>query len=224
MKKSIDVIIWLIEASRQAYSRKWSFLWVFAVAVLGNISMLATLDLLPEARQTILASNVLLKTNTLIAEHASASPVVPELPTKIEIPAIELSVAILNPTATSIAVLDEALLRGVVRYPTSAQLGEQGNVVVFGHSSYLPVVNNKAYKAFNGIQKLVAGDVITVYSATSAHTYRVRIVENKSATDAMIPLAVSGRVLTLSTCDSFGSKADRFVVTADFVESHSISI
>jgi sortase (surface protein transpeptidase) len=29
-------------------------------------------------------------------------------------------------------------------------------------------------------------------------------------------------VLTLVTCNSFGAKEDRFVVVADFVESHSL--
>ena len=111
-----------------------------------------------------------------------------------------------------------------MRYPTSARLGETGNVVIFGHSSYLPVVGNQAYKAFNGIQKLVAGDTITVYSSGTAYTYQVRDVAKESAaSDAGIDLAVTGRVLTLATCDSFGAKSDRFIVTADFVESHSVS-
>jgi len=125
--------------------------------------------------------------------------------------------------ATDIVTLDKELLKGAVRYPTSALLGETGNVVLFGHSSYLPVVRNQAYKAFNGIQKLAAGDIITVYSSTATYSYRVKSVTKESANDAGIPLSVTGRVLTLSTCDSFGEKSDRFVVVADFVESHSIS-
>ena len=96
--------------------------------------------------------------------------------------------------------------------------------MIFGHSSYLPIVNNKAYKTFDGIQKLSAGDRITVYSSGAAYTYAVRTVEKKSAAaDDGIPLTVAGKVLTLATCDSFGEKSDRFVVTADFVESHAIS-
>jgi sortase A len=149
---------------------------------------------------------------------------VSEFPVKIEIPAINLSTTVSNPTSTVIKTLDEELLKGAVRYPTSALLGEMGNVVLFGHSSYLPVVINQAYKAFNDIQKLTVGDVVIVYSSGTAYTYAVRTVEKESTNTAGIPLKVDGRVLTLSTCDSFGAKSDRFVVTADFVESHSISI
>ena len=224
MERIIDYTARLVEAGRQAYARKWSFLAVFAVVFLGNILILAESGLLPSAKSD-LALGV---PETRVASAAVASeskPVaVSELPTKIEIPTIGLSASIANPTATDVETLDADLLKGAVRYPTSAKLNEAGNVVLFGHSSYLPVVGNQAYKTFNGIQKLVAGDVITVYSTDAVYTYRVRSVAKESAaSDAGINLAVTNRVLTLATCDSFGKKTDRFVVTADFVESHSVS-
>jgi LPXTG-site transpeptidase (sortase) family protein len=84
---------------------------------------------------------------------------------------------------------------------------------------------NQAFKTFDGIQKLHAGDSIMVYSSDMVYTYQVREVSKENVTDdAAIPLTVTGRVLTLATCNSFGTKSDRFVVTADFVESHSISL
>ena len=222
MERIIDYTVRLVEAGREAYARKWSFFGVFAAVFLGSVLVLAKLDLLPEMRT---APVVVAATTAGSTSSASiAEPVVAiELPTKIEISAIHLSATIANPTTTDIEILDAGLLSGAVRYPTSAKLGETGNVVLFGHSSYLPVVGNQAYKTFNGIQKLVAGDVITVYAPHAVYTYRVRTVAKESAaSDAGIPLAVTGRVLTLSTCNSFGAKTDRFVVTADFVESHSI--
>jgi LPXTG-site transpeptidase (sortase) family protein len=148
--------------------------------------------------------------------------VVAELPIKITIPAINLSATIANPTTTNAEILDRDLLSGAVRYPTSAELGENGNVVIFGHSSYLPIVGNQAYKTFNGIQKLAVGDTIAVSSYDLIYTYRVKSVTKESTDNATIPLSVNGKVLTLSTCDSFNKKTDRFVVVADFVESHAI--
>lgn len=208
----------LLRAGRRAYERKWSFLGVFAVVFTASIVGLAQHDLLPNAPRTVAVPAVSLATSAVVGTSV-------EEPVKIDIPKIALSVTIANPVTTNIEVLDKELLKGAVRYPTSAKLGEAGNVVLFGHSSYLPIVGNQAYKTFNGIQKLIAGDVITVYSADAAYTYRVRTMEKESAaSDAGIPLQVAGRVLTLATCDSFGAKSDRFIVTADFVESHSISI
>ena len=221
----IATVARLVTASARAYERKWSFLGVSIVVFLASIMILAKYDLLPESSRASaepVAPVIALSSNTKVAP---ATPnVVVENPVKIEIEKIGLAAIIANPTTTNIEALDEYLLKGAVRYPTSAKLGETGNVVLFGHASYLPVVGNQAYKAFNGIQKLVAGDVITVYSADAVYTYRVRSMKKENAaSDAGIELAVTGRVLTLVTCNSFATKSDRFVVTADFVESHPTS-
>lgn len=221
----VEFTVRLIRAAKRAYARKWSFLGIFAVAFLGSVAVLARLDLLPDAPPAPEATTVTLAASSFAAADASmiASTTEPEFPTSVVIPAIKLRVNISNPDTTNVGALDQLLLKGAVRYPTSAELGETGNVVLFGHSSYLPIVNDGAYKTFDGIQKLAAGDAITVYSLDRAYTYQVQSVAKESATDAAIPLSVTGSVLTLVTCNSFATKSDRFVVTADFVESHSIS-
>lgn len=221
MKEIIDIAVRIIRAGQRSYARKWYFLGTFALVFVASVAVLGQLDLLPSVPAVEVAVPTV-SVNTIVV--STPTPVA-ELPMKIEIPTIGLSVSIANPTTTDIEALDQLLLKGAVRYPTSAKLGETGNVVLFGHSSYLPVVLNQAYKTFNGIQKLVVGDAVTVYSSGTAYTYRVRSVTKESAaSDAGIDLAVTGQVLTLATCNSFGAKTDRFVVTADFVESHSISI
>ncbi|KKW44655.1 MAG: hypothetical protein UY94_C0017G0002 [Parcubacteria group bacterium GW2011_GWA2_56_21] len=218
MQRSIEIIVRLIQAGQRAYARKWSFLGFFLFAFFGSVIILGTLDLLPEAKARDVSPLVAAEGLDVPAQTDRV-----ELPAKITIPAIGLMAAVVNPTTTAIAALDQELLKGAVRYPTSAKLGEAGNMILFGHSSYLPVVGNQAYKTFNDIQKLHAGDTIIVSSSGVAYTYRVRTVEKMNATDGAIPLNVTGRVLTLSTCDSFGKKTDRFVVTADFVESRPAS-
>lgn len=218
MKEITGFTAQLAEAVARIYAKKEDFFGVFAITFVGSVLILASCDLLP--------SRVLARAEPDVVLGASAvvnTVSIPEDPVKIVIPIIGRSASVANPTTTDIKILDQNLLTGAVRYPTSARLGETGNVVIFGHSSYLPVVGNQAFKAFNGIQKLVAGDVIVVYSASAAYTYQVTSVSKESAaSDAGINLAVTGRVLTLATCDSFGAKSDRFIVTADFVESHSL--
>ena len=213
----------LIRAGQRIYLRKWAFLGLFVFVFIFSTIVLAQLDFLPSSVSAKEGENIFSATNQMAAISLNAlSPMLPELPTKIVIPKINLSATIANPTTTDTATLDEALLKGAVRYPTSARLGEEGNVVLFGHSSYLPIVGDEAYKTFDGIQKLVAGDSITVYSSDLAYLYKVRSVTKESATDSAIPLSVTGKVLTLSTCDSFSATTDRFVVVADFVESHAV--
>jgi len=220
METLIGFAVRLLRAGKRIYEKKGSFFGVFAFIFLTSVVMLGKADLLPNASPTSVRAD----SDAVLTEGVRPAAAVSELPTKIEISAIGLSASIANPTTTDIEVLDQKLLAGAVRYPTSAKLGEKGNVVLFGHSSYLPVVGNQAYKTFNGIQKLSAGDIVTVSSSGTAYTYRVRdVVKESAAGNAGIELAVSGRVLTLATCNSFGKKTDRFVVTADFVESHAIS-
>ncbi len=225
MGKIITFTAQLIRAGKRAYERKLVFLGLFAFVFLGSIAVLNWLDLLPHMSLAPAAKAVTtLEDRTMPVNARESKPiVVAELPIKIEIPKINLSATVVNSTTTVVAVLDEALLKGVVRYPTSARLGETGNMVLFGHSSYLPIVSNQAYKTFNGIQKLSEGDAVIVYSSDKAYTYRVKSVTKESANDASISLSVAGSVLTLATCDSFGAKTDRFVVVADLVESHLIS-
>lgn len=185
-------------------------LLVFGTSVL----VLASLDLLPERKSlpVVTASPV---------EQAQTVPVfVPELPTHISVPSINLSATIANPESTEVAKLDAALHNGAVRYPLSAKLGSEGNVIVFGHSSYLPIVNNQAYKTFNEIQKLKKDDRILVTGTDHTYVYAVETVNSANAGTDGIPLTVTGSVLTLATCDSFGTKSDRFVVTARLVESY----
>ena len=204
MEKVIDLMVRLIRAGRRAYTKKLVFFSLFSLMFFGSIAVLASFDLLPEKVPTKTVSATTLPEVSVSVLSKTVEAV--ELPIRIEIPALNLSVGTVNPTTTSIAVLDEALLKGAVRYPTSAKLGEVGNVVLFGHSSYLPIVGNQAYKSFNGIQKLMRDDVIIVYSASTAYTYRVRSVAKEDASNAGIALSVTGRVLTLATCDSFGAK------------------
>ena len=151
-----------------------------------------------------------------------ATAVSPQMPVRVVAKDIDLDVTIVNPTSTDVAVLDQALLKGAVRYPTSAQLGVDGTVLLFGHSSYLPVVHNQAYKAFDDIQNLKTGQIIHVYSGDTDYQYSVVGVKVADANQDSIELTPQGKHLTLVTCDSFTTKSNRFIVTADFVGAYSL--
>ncbi len=204
----------LLRAIARAWRHKVGYSVVTLLVFFVSVSTLAMLDLLPERK-----SDVSL-TASVVEAVKTESAVAPELPVRIEIARIGLKATVANPTATDVATLDAALHDGAVRYPTSAKLGADGNVILFGHSSYLPVVNNPAYKAFNEIQKLTKEDRIVVQGATHTFVYQVESVNSADAGVDGIPLTVEGKMLTLATCDSFGTKSDRFIVTARFVESY----
>lgn len=188
----------------RVYERKYSYVMVFLLVLL--VSAL----LVQETKKAFTAEPIpqfLFDTNQQGEENR-------EIPIRIEIAGAGIEANIANPNATDVETLDKALLNGAVRYPGSAFLGEEGNVLIFGHSSYLPIVHNQAYKAFNEIQNLKEGEEIRVYTEDNVYIYVVEEVREESADTGVIDLQVSGRILTLATCDTFGKKSDRFVVTA----------
>ncbi|MES2223605.1 MAG: sortase [Patescibacteria group bacterium] len=143
-----------------------------------------------------------------------------EEPIHLTIPNTDIDILVQNPTTKDNTILDEYLTRGTIRYPDSALLGS-GNVLIFGHSSNWAVVQNKAYKSLNGIEKLKAGDLIYVDSATSRYTYSVEKVSLVDATKEFIDFGTDKNMLTLSTCNTFGQKQERYVAEAMFVSKEA---
>ena len=220
------------------------FITFFAVLTLSYLVLLA-LDFYPESPEEVNTSeaNVALEAqasnvqaeemetlpepievtedeyDVAVATHTDPSAA---MPAELYIPRLDRSVDILNPTSRTIADLDEALLDGVVRHPDSANLQQEGNLFVLGHSSYLPNVFNKNFQAFNGIQELEWGDEIKVYSETHEYTYRVDRVYRARAQDVTVPIAGTGHKLTLATCNSFGSVDDRYIVEASRIGTEKL--
>lgn len=219
----------LVRAVQNAWGKRWLFLVVFLIVFFLSFCVLLALDVVPDANFAIASP-----APQVVVDAPTPSPLSPnvadaftsstgENPVKVDIPSLKISAPISNPDTTNIQKLDDLLLSGAVRYPTSGLLGKNGNVVLFGHSAeYYPIVNNPWYKTFDNIEKLKQGDLIIVSSSDRAYTYAVDTVAEMNATEDAIPLQVEGQKLTLSTCDTFGKKSDRHVVTATLVESHSI--
>ncbi len=202
------------------WDRKGPFLGVFFVVVLITYGTLVVVDFIPEAPETEeqVESEIEETKESVITEPDTDDAT----PDRIIFDTLDKEVAVLNPTNTSVAALDAALLNGVVRHPDSADLFEEGTVFLFGHSSYLPNVINKNFQAFNGINKLEWGDKIRVQSSDYEYVYRVDRVYEVKASTASVSIATDGHRLTLVTCNTFGAKEDRYVVEATLVDSYAL--
>jgi len=191
---------------------------VFAI----TYGFLFLIDFLPETPQEI--------TKSEIVSEVKEEPVVEEVfidpfPIRIIFDTLDnREVDVLNPESHSIEALDTALLSGAVRHPDSADFEREGTIFLFGHSSYLPNVINKNFQAFNGIQKLEWGDTIRLHSGDKEYTYQVDRVYETSADDAEVKIETGKQKLTLATCDSFGSKSDRFIVEATLIEEKLLTM
>lgn len=201
-----------------AFGKLGSFLVTFAMLFAVMFIFLAAVDALPESS----AQNPV-SSDAAASHKITSAPGISEAPVRVVAQAIGLNVSVSNPSSTNVDVLDEALLKGAVRYPTSGMLGVDGTVLIFGHSSYLPIVHNQNYKAFDGIQNLKNGEVVSVYSGTREYRYKVVSMRVADATEDVVELPANGKHLILVTCDSFSKKTNRFVVTADFVGTYSLA-
>ena len=141
-----------------------------------------------------------------------------EEPIRIVIKSIGVNALVSNPETTDVDVLDADLAKGSVRYPGSGLAGE-GNMFLFGHSTGIKVGVNKAYQTFNNIKTLNKGDLITVYSKDKEYIYEVDKVTLVNADDALVEFGGTDKKLTLSTCNTFGTKEQRHVV-----ESHLLNV
>lgn len=201
------------------------FFLVFAGVLALTYGFLFVIDFLPEKPTEEVPSAIaeipdveVEETEETVAEEIDPYPV------RIIFDALDQrSVSVLNPESTAVEALDTALLSGAVRHPDSADFEQVGTIFLFGHSSYLPNVINKNFQAFNGVQKLVWGDTIRLQSSDTEYVYRVDRVYKASAVDAEVEIEIGKPKLTLVTCDSFGSKADRFIVESSLIETNTLN-
>jgi LPXTG-site transpeptidase (sortase) family protein len=220
--------------TRSPYASKLEEQLVFVLVFFGVLSLTYSffflIDFLPEkpsekTEETITENRGIAKNDSVMIEtedtESDVITVIDPYPTRIIFDALDnREVVILNPESQSIEALDTALLSGVVRHPDSADFARVGTIFLFGHSSYLPNVMNKNFQAFNGIQKLAWGDTIRLQSSDMEYVYRIDRVYEASANDAEVKIETGKAKLTLVTCDSFGSKSDRFIVEASLIESY----
>lgn len=242
LKTTFDTVYKGISANKTA------FFSVFFVVVLLTYAVLYALDFYPEPVSEEQGQDMVGEVESAaITPESESTPAVTEqieatgvvtaveqnpvrielpdnevLPTRITIPNSGTDVMVLNPDSLDMADLDNALLDGVVRHPQSAHFADTGNILIFGHSSYLPNVFNENFQAFNGVQDLNWGDEITLYSETGTeYVYRVSRVYRVKASETIIDNSRGKGKLTIVTCNSFGSKDDRYIVEATLVESNA---
>ncbi len=207
----------------KSWQKKGAFFGTFFIVFLLSYLFLVAIDFIPEPKATEPEEATEVPVAEAVVEAAPAhdafsyplgAPHDPVLPESIYIKRLDKTIPVLNPTSREVADLDAALLSGAVRHPDSANLAQDGNVFILAHSSYLPNVINKHFQAFNGIENLEWGDTIEVVSAGHRHIYEVEKVYKANAADTTVPIEGTGPRLTLATCNSFGSKDDRFIVEA----------
>jgi len=223
------------ELYKQLNARFVPFSIAFFAAVFVTYLLLYILDIYPEPvtpeppadEQSV--ATVTVKDDQIVADEPAPTEVavpvaVSPYPLEISFDALNRTVPVLNPESAEYNVLDMALMQGVVRHPQSADFVNTGNIVVLGHSSYLPNVLNKNFQAFNGIEHLEWGDTVRLKSDDTEYVYRVDRVYFAPASDVFIPVGDDPTPkLTLVTCKVLGAKEDRYILEARLIEKVALA-
>jgi sortase A len=145
-------------------------------------------------------------------------------------PIVEVSIARINVSAPMIwsksedeksTLLD--LEKGLSHFPKTASPGQNGNVIISGHSSNYIWAKGDYNHIFENLNDLQVGDLITIKTIQQnrrviIYTYKVREKFIAQPDDQKIFAATDAPELTLSTCWPIGTTLKRAIIKADLVQ------
>lgn len=157
----------------------------------------------------------------IIVDPSASNAVGPE--NKVIIPKINVEVPVVyDVPSISEKDLQSALERGVVHYPQSPVPGQNGNVVVVGHSSN-NIFNRGKYKfAFVMLNRLQEGDTFMLNYGGQRYIYKIyskKIVKPNDV--SVLGPADKPATATLITCDPPGTALNRLIIVGEQISPAS---
>jgi LPXTG-site transpeptidase (sortase) family protein len=152
------------------------------------------------------ASNIPLITGAAVG--TSAEVIIPKI--NAEVPVVY------SVNQTNEEAIQQGLTAGVVHYPSSPAPGQDGNVVVVGHSSG-NIFNLGNYKfAFSLLRELDNGDTFFLQKDGKRYTYQVYKKQVVKPTDvSVLGPADKSATATLITCDPPGLSTNRLIIVGE---------
>ena len=128
----------------------------------------------------------------------------PEQARRVEIPAIGVDSTIVQ------GVDWDQLKKGVGQLVSSAQPGDEGNLVLAAHNDIFGEI-------FRHLDKLAPGDEIIISTERNTYRYLVREIEVVKPTDVQVMAPTEHAQTTLISCYPYQINTDRIVVYADLI-------
>ncbi|MBX4190891.1 sortase, partial [Candidatus Saccharibacteria bacterium] len=145
---------------------------------------------------------------------ASAAP-------EIIIPKINVEVPVVyGVTSTDESVVQKALEVGVLHYADTAAPGQDGNLVIVGHSAG-NIFSPGQYKyVFSLLHRLDNGDVFYLQKDSTRYTYQVykKAIVKPTDVGVLAPQPDSAAVATLITCDPPGVSSNRLIIVGKQID------
>ncbi len=142
-------------------------------------------------------------------------------PNQVEIPSLGIKAPIVEPISNKETDFQEALKTGVVHFPGSAKVGEEGNMYIFGHSSDF-AFKAGSYKTVFALLPNIKNnaEIIVTNNEGTKFTYIVtgqKIVRSND-TSVLDQNTHGKKILTLQTSYPIGTALKRYIVIAEFKE------
>lgn len=116
------------------------------------------------------------------------------------------------------ADIQKSLRNGVIHYPGTALPGDNGNVVITGHSSYYAWDAGRFKDVFALLHDVKIGDRIVVYFNQKKFVYEINKIKVVLPKDVDVLSPSQTEQLTLITCTPIGTNLKRLIVTAKLIE------
>lgn len=142
----------------------------------------------------------------------------------IEIKKMQIQVPMIWSQSEDENAMLEDLKNGIIHFPKSAAPGQNGNMVISGHSSNYVWAKGSYNYIFKDLNSLAAGDMVDVKNIQKngrviVYHYKISGFKKTVAPDDPVIFEnTSGPTLTLSTCWPLGTNFRRLIVKADLVK------
>lgn len=146
---------------------------------------------------------------------------------RIIVPSLGLDVPIITnenmaPVDFTTANFDKELNEWIVKYPTTPAPGQEGNTLLFGHTSYVVWKDNPYGTIFKDLPKLKDSTLIQILRKGNLYEYKVVdlfIVPPKQVSaQYMIYQNAGGSYITLMWCYPLGTDNKRIMVVAKLID------
>ena len=134
------------------------------------------------------------------------------LPERLIIPALGIEAPVVISRVNTETALQKDLENGVIFLPGSSRLGENGTMVIMGHSSAYPWYRGQYGSIFALLNRLNVNDEIVILAKNKQYTYRVLGTEIKAPKDLVFQKQENEPILYLVSCWPVNTAWKRIVV------------
>lgn len=140
------------------------------------------------------------------------------VPQRLIISSLNIDAPIVWPESSEESAMQSALENGVVIWPGSVLLGENGTMIILGHSSAYPWYRGEYGSIFSLLNKLKENDEILVFSKKEKYVYRVIGKEINLPENLNLEKEEKEPVLYLLSCWPIKTNWKRIAVKAIYID------